>query len=254
MSGAEGPSGAASTVNVFLTGQSGIGKTTLILGALRKLPPELVSGFYTVDAISEAGERLGLDVITISGDRSPLCRLRRGCGPKVGKYYVAVEEFERVVLPHLMPSASVKLYVIDEVFGSLPSPRYNHILEFVENIKLRPDTVVLTLTKANRDSTAVDVEALLTRLLSDAFVSHAQTPSIGGYSGRSLPASSFQSTQSTPYVDQAPSLSCILGSGNQSAPYSDQAPSLPLPYDLGPGDSFDDPFLDTAAFGGLDSL
>eukprot|EP00245_Coleochaete_scutata_P013696 TRINITY_DN565_c0_g1_i3.p1 TRINITY_DN565_c0_g1~~TRINITY_DN565_c0_g1_i3.p1 ORF type:complete len:247 (+),score=55.24 TRINITY_DN565_c0_g1_i3:373-1113(+) len=185
--------GGAPTVNVFVTGQPGVGKTTLILNVVEKLPSHLIAGFYTVEARAEgSGERLGLDVVTLSGERAPLCRLRRGCGPKVGKYYAAIEDFERVVLPHLTPSEHIKMHVIDEigrmelcsekfaeavnrllasptavVFGSLPAPRHGHTLQLVEDIKVRPDTAVLTLNKSNRDSTGKQVEALLSRLLED---------------------------------------------------------------------------------------
>ncbi|CAI5930803.1 unnamed protein product [Closterium sp. NIES-65] len=191
--GTSGTSGAnSSTVNVFVTGQPGIGKTSLVLKVAKRLPQHLVAGFYTVEAKAEGtGERLGLDVITFAGERAPLCRLRRGCGPKIGKYYVAIDEFERVVLPHLMPSDTTRLHIVDEigrmelcsdkfrdavlnllaspvaVFGALPAPRYGHTLELVEEIKQRADTAVLTLTKANRDATAVQIEELLTRLIQE---------------------------------------------------------------------------------------
>ncbi|CAI7775206.1 unnamed protein product, partial [Closterium sp. NIES-53] len=142
-----------------------IGKTSLVLKVAKRLPQHLVAGFYTVEAKAEGtGERLGLDVITFAGERAPLCRLRRGCGPKIGKYYVAIDEFERVVLPHLMPSDTTRLHIVDEigrmelcsdkfrdavlnllaspvaVFGALPAPRYGHTLELVEEIKQRADT------------------------------------------------------------------------------------------------------------------
>jgi hypothetical protein len=52
---------------------------------------------------------------TLSGEQAPLSRLRRGCGPKVGKFYFAMEAFESVVLPLLEPNKAIKLHVIDEV-------------------------------------------------------------------------------------------------------------------------------------------
>lgn len=197
-----------SAVNVFVTGQPGIGKTSLVLKVAQKLPPGQVAGFFTVEAVAEGtGEKLGLDVVTLSGERAPLCRLRRGCGPKIGKYYVAIEEFERVVLPHLTPNENIKLHIIDEVgrmalcskrfsdavitllsspqaavFGSLPAPRYGHPLPLVEEIKQRSDTAVLTLTKANRDATAQHLEELLTRLLADETPASNSVPT-GGHPG-----------------------------------------------------------------------
>ncbi|GJP84143.1 hypothetical protein CLOP_g14225 [Closterium sp. NIES-67] len=90
-----------------------------------------------------------------------------------------------------MPSDNTRLHIVDEigrmelcsdkfrdavlnllaspvaVFGALPAPRYGHTLELVEEIKQRADTAVLTLTKANRDATAVQIEELLTRLIKE---------------------------------------------------------------------------------------
>lgn len=179
------PSSAA--INVFVTGQPGVGKTSLVLNAVKKLPKDVVAGFYTLEARNpKTGEKIGLDVETFTGERAPLSRLRRGCGPKVGKYYFALEAFERTVLPLLTPSKAIKLHVVDEVgrmelqsdqfkeslmgllaspqvavFGSLPACRFGHDLPFVEAIKRRPDTAILTLTKSNRDATALQVEDLL---------------------------------------------------------------------------------------------
>ena len=34
---------------------------------------------------------------------------------QIGKYYVAIDEFEKLVLPLLTPSDKIKLHIIDEV-------------------------------------------------------------------------------------------------------------------------------------------
>ncbi|KAH9552218.1 hypothetical protein CY35_09G052700 [Sphagnum magellanicum] len=178
LDGADQP--ASSAINVFVTGQPGVGKTSLVVNAVKKLPKDMVTGFYTHEAHnSKTGEKIGLDVETLSGEQAPLSRLRRGCGPKVsqvsspyllsfrevGKFYFAMEAFESLVLPLLEPNKAIKLHVIDEVgrmelesehfrdklmallaspqvavFGSLPACRYGHDLPFVEAIKQRPDT------------------------------------------------------------------------------------------------------------------
>ena len=182
---------ASSAINVFVTGQPGVGKTSLVLNAVKKLPQEAVAGFYTLEARNpKTGEKIGLDVESFAGERAPLSRLRRGCGPKVGKYYFALEAFEKTVLPLLTPSKAIKLHVVDEVgrmelqsdqfkeslmallaspqvavFGSLPACRFGHDLPFVEAIKRRPDTAILTLTKSNRDAAALQVEELLKNIV-----------------------------------------------------------------------------------------
>lgn len=195
--GAAGGADAAppsSAINVFVTGQPGVGKTSLVLNAVKKLPQDAVAGFYTLEARNpKTGEKIGLDVETFAGERAPLSRLRRGCGPKVGKYYFALEAFEKTVLPLLTPSKAIKLHVVDEVgrmelqsdqfkenlmallaspqvavFGSLPACRFGHDLPFVEAIKKRPDTAILTLTKSNRDAAALQVEDLLHNIVGSA--------------------------------------------------------------------------------------
>lgn len=39
---------------------------------------------------------------------------------QIGKYYVALSEFERVAIPQLTPSKRIKLHIIDEVSNSPP--------------------------------------------------------------------------------------------------------------------------------------
>ncbi|KAL2642332.1 hypothetical protein R1flu_009919 [Riccia fluitans] len=183
-----------SAINVFVTGQPGVGKSWLVLNAAKKLPQDVIAGFYTVEARNpKTGEKIGFDIETFSGERAPLSRMRKGCGPKVGKYYFALEDFERVVLPLLQPTKGIKLHIVDEVgrmelqstkfkealmnllaspqtavFGSLPAPRYGHDLPFVEDIKQRADTATLTLTKSNRDTTAQKVESILMNIVGSA--------------------------------------------------------------------------------------
>ncbi|KAH8975431.1 hypothetical protein BDL97_01G157400 [Sphagnum fallax] len=191
---------ASSAINVFVTGQPGVGKTSLVLNAVKKLPKDMIAGFYTLEARNpRTGEKIGLDIESLSGECAPLSRLRRGCGPKVGKYYFAMEAFERLVLPLLKPSNDIKLHVIDEVFGSLPACRYGHDLPFVEAIKQRSDTAILTLTKSNRDATALQVEALLMNIVSSASVSGAPSTSTVEISSRAS-SPNFACSSISPYT------------------------------------------------------
>ncbi|KAG6551910.1 hypothetical protein Mapa_006527 [Marchantia paleacea] len=188
-----------SAINVFVTGQPGVGKSWLVLNAAKKLPQDVIAGFYTVEARNpKTGEKIGFDIETFSGERAPLSRMRKGCGPKVGKYYFALEDFERVVLPLLKPTKGIKLHIVDEVgrmelqserfrdalmnllaspqtavFGSLPAPRFGHDLPFVEDIKQRADTATLTLTKSNRDTTAQKVESILMNIVGSSATNQA---------------------------------------------------------------------------------
>jgi hypothetical protein len=56
----------------------------LVLNAVKKLPKDMIAGFYTLEARNpRTGEKIGLDIESLSGECAPLSRLRRGCGPKV---------------------------------------------------------------------------------------------------------------------------------------------------------------------------
>ena len=85
--------------HVFLTGQPGVGKTTLLCGAVKKLVASsptnngglpVANGFYTEECRDQQGERVGFDVVTLDGRRGPLARagnVKKG-QPAVGKYAV----------------------------------------------------------------------------------------------------------------------------------------------------------------------
>lgn len=78
---------------VLLTGPPGCGKTTALLRTL-ELVNRLAAGFYTAE-VRERGERVGFDVVTLDGRRGPLARIGAR-GPRVGRYGVDVDSFERV--------------------------------------------------------------------------------------------------------------------------------------------------------------
>ncbi|XP_066467538.1 cancer-related nucleoside-triphosphatase isoform X2 [Tiliqua scincoides] len=93
--------------HVFLTGPPGIGKTTLIQKATEALKTSGVpiDGFYT-EEVREGGRRTGFDVVTLSGRRGILSRVRSGSSTArreycVGQYVVDLPSFEQLVLPLL---------------------------------------------------------------------------------------------------------------------------------------------------------
>ncbi|SPP76904.1 nucleoside-triphosphatase THEP1 [Drosophila guanche] len=167
---------------ILITGSPGVGKTTLVrkicskLGEQRKL-----QGFYTEEVRTAGkGQRIGFDVVTLSGKRGilaregPLDNLRR---PKVGKYSVYVQDFEDLTLPLLLEGSQsgCELLVIDEVGKmELLSKRFEaamasvlqqqrlllatipqsnrQSLPLVERLKSLPGVVIYEVTKGNRDA------------------------------------------------------------------------------------------------------
>ena len=116
---------------MFLTGQPGVGKTTLILKAIDALKtspptkPPAIGGFITTERRDGRGERCGFDVVTVGTDPPATGTLatkatagsRPGKGvPAVGNYIVDVPDFERVALDVLTNTAvRPSITVIDEV-------------------------------------------------------------------------------------------------------------------------------------------
>src|SRR5690348_14999505 len=101
-------------MRIFLTGNPGVGKTTVIRQIIKRLGGIKAAGFYTREK-RQGGQRIGFEVVTLDGKRATLASLG-GTGPRVGKYSVHVEEFETVALPYIdAESSAADLYVIDEI-------------------------------------------------------------------------------------------------------------------------------------------
>lgn len=139
--------------HVFLTGSPGVGKTTLVVAAVKALIDAdaakknvadgddaqiVVSGFITEecreasDGDGGEGERVGFDVVTlpppgVAAERAPFARRNRDGKappkgtPSVGKYAVDVAAFEALAVPAIGKEATrgsgkrARVTVIDEV-------------------------------------------------------------------------------------------------------------------------------------------
>jgi nucleoside-triphosphatase len=157
-------------MRLFLTGNPGVGKTTLVRAIVERLEEVTCAGFYTEEK-RQRGQRIGFRVITLDGQEGSLASLGRE-NPTVGKYSIHVEEFEKLVLPELdTATTAADLYVIDEIGKmELLSPHFRRkIIEllaqptnllatiakrgkgFIEQIKDRSDTELIEVTRNNRD-------------------------------------------------------------------------------------------------------
>ena len=90
-------------MNIFLTGQPGSGKSTVLVKVIDILKSKglKIGGFITPE-IRVKGRRIGFKVINIhSGEEGILSSVHQKLGPKVGKYRVNLEDFERVALKAL---------------------------------------------------------------------------------------------------------------------------------------------------------
>ncbi len=127
------------------------------------------AGFLTRE-IRERGRRIGFEVEALDGEREVLAHIDLPGPPRVGKYGVDLEAFERVALPAISePDAQV--VVIDELGKmELASSRFcdavrglleqslpllatvhAHRHPFTDDVKRRADVELIRLTRSSRD-------------------------------------------------------------------------------------------------------
>ena len=154
-------------MKLFLTGNPGVGKTTLICAITERLEGIMCAGFYTEEK-RQSGQRTGFRVVTLDGQEGTLASLGRQ-KPTVGKYSIHVEKFEKLVLHYLDPATMpADLYVIGkmELLSCQFKIRITELLAeptnllatiskkgngFIDQIKRRSDIEIVEVTRKNRD-------------------------------------------------------------------------------------------------------
>jgi nucleoside-triphosphatase len=162
--------------HIMVTGQPGVGKTTLVRKASADLARRRPAGFYTAE-IRERDARKGFELVSLDGRRGVLSNVDVRGPHRVGKYGVDVEAFERFLdsIPWSRPDAG--LLVIDEI-GKMEcfSQRFRALVRqildsdtpvlatvarkgsgLIDEVKQRPDVELLELTAGNRDSLVAEV-------------------------------------------------------------------------------------------------
>ena len=127
-----------------------------------------LSGFLTTEMRSK-GRRLGFEIETFCGERGLLAHVDLPGPPRVGRYGVDLDEFERLALPALEAPADVvmidelgKMELASERFrdavlglfdGEQPIVATVHTFRhpFTDALKERADVTTIRLTAANRD-------------------------------------------------------------------------------------------------------
>jgi nucleoside-triphosphatase len=159
-------------VRILVEGRPGSGKTTIaarLAELLTNRGVELV-GFVTRE-MREGGRRVGFEVETIDGKRATLAHVTFSGPPRVGRYGVDVESFERIALPSLLQPPRRGVVLIDELgrmelastlFREAVTRLFDLPLDAVatvhvscdpvtEALKRRPDVETFPVTRSNRD-------------------------------------------------------------------------------------------------------
>jgi nucleoside-triphosphatase len=157
---------------LLVEARPGAGKTTAFrrLAALLRERGVPASGF-TTEELREGGRRLGFAIESLDGRRATLAHVELPGPPRVGRYGVDLEAFERVALPALDRGRG-GVVLIDELGKmELASERFRSAVEellerpvaiaatvqaarhpFTDRLKRRPDFELVRLAAKNRDA------------------------------------------------------------------------------------------------------
>jgi nucleoside-triphosphatase len=157
----------------LLEGRPGVGKTTVARRVVTLLQARgvAVAGFTTQE-IRRGPRRQGFAVETIDGQQGTLAHVELPGPPRVGRYGVDLEAFERIALPVLEEAPESGVVVIDELgkmelasapFRTAVSRLFEqevslvatvHVFKdaFTDALKRRRDLEVVKVSSANRDS------------------------------------------------------------------------------------------------------
>jgi len=159
------------SVNLFVTGRPGVGKTTLLAAVLDRLSVE-AGGFFTREIRGERG-RLGFSIEDLAGETGVLAHVDLASEYRVGRYGVNRSDLERVGVAALESAIErSELIVMDEigrmelcsrpfrdaVIRALDSAKpvlgtiQDRQNEFLNAVRARADVVVLRVTQENRDA------------------------------------------------------------------------------------------------------
>ncbi|TFG09405.1 NTPase [Candidatus Thorarchaeota archaeon] len=167
-------------MNILLTGQPGIGKTTAIRRIVSKIGPDKTGGFWS-EEIREGRHRVGFKIRTIEGEEGILAHVQLAAGPRVSKYTVNVTAVREIAVPAMRRAREDGcIVVVDEIAKmELFSPEFrkevlncldagrtvgtiqNRSTDFLEEVRSRDDITLMEITHGDRDEIPDRVVALL---------------------------------------------------------------------------------------------
>jgi nucleoside-triphosphatase len=160
-------------LRLLLEGRPGIGKTTVArrLVALLRDTGIPLGGFVT-DELRSGGQREGFAVQAVTGHHGVLAHVELPGPPRVGRYGVDLQAFERVALPTITAPPPGGVVMVDELGKmELASAAFRDAVSalldrdvavvatvgvqrhpFTDALKRRPDLRVVRVTEQSRDA------------------------------------------------------------------------------------------------------
>jgi nucleoside-triphosphatase len=118
------------SVKVLVEGRPGSGKTTVAVRVANLLAVRGIAlGGFVTHEVREGRRRVGFVIETSGGERATLAHVSLPGPPRVGRYGVDLEAFERVALPALEQPPPAGVVVVDEIGKmELASKRFREAL------------------------------------------------------------------------------------------------------------------------------
>lgn len=155
--------------NILFTGLPGCGKSTVIEKIVQRIDRPS-TGFFTRE-IRKAGRRIGFSITTLDGRRGILAHIDIRSSRRVGRYGVNLRDIDTIAVPSMIPANDQVMIVVDEIgkmecFSDLFRQTLIRILDsantlvgsialkgdaFIEAVKNRPDTLLITVSQQNRE-------------------------------------------------------------------------------------------------------
>lgn len=174
--------------NILITGNPGVGKTTLIKNVISKFNIS-VGGFYTSEIRNLEGKRLGFKIISLDGKEDVMASVDIISRYRISKYGVNTEVIDRIGVVAIRNAIKSKdIIVIDEIgrmelfskeFANVTNEALNSTkivlgtitaknTNFTKKIKERDDTEIIKLTRAN----FTEIETHIQRMLKSIYERH----------------------------------------------------------------------------------
>jgi len=161
---------------IFLTGQPGVGKTSVLLRVIDTLKTKgyAIRGMISHE-VREQGTRVGFEILDLNtGQKGWLAHVKQSSGPQVGKYRVNLEDLKNIGVNSILNAIeNADIIVVDEIGPmELFSQAFKDaVLQAVEStkpllgtihfkaqnplinaIKARNDVEILQITNENRQN------------------------------------------------------------------------------------------------------
>jgi len=155
--------------NILFTGVPGIGKSTIIEKIVQRINRSK-TGFYTRE-MRASGRRVGFTITTLDGERGTLAHIDIPGHMRVGRYGVNLPDIDLIAVPSMVPENDNTVVVVDEIgkmecFSELFRQTLIKVMDstntivgsislkgdaFIGAVKKRPDTLLISVNKKNRD-------------------------------------------------------------------------------------------------------